>query len=421
VDTDPPRSREFVHRSGSAFLHVEGVYELDPFPQAQPPWAYRWVEQHDCWKAAESRDFEIAAEQLRPRWAAIVDRGCSDGCMQTPSRRMTPNASLAAASAGRVGLWIGGLFVVAVALLATAIALFSGFDKTSGGQVGVVRNGGWFDNNRIRQVIPPGSGLTWTGIASMTHKYPAQQRFYTITADKSRGDTSGVDVITTPSSDGVDMGIEGTIYFTLKLDEKSIEGFDEKFGTRQFRGIDGALRHAYDDEAGWSTFLDSIVRPVIENDLRIQVNKFRCAELVSSCALVQNATQSSVPPQPPAAAGQQNNTNIAKMQDAVNESLPRDLDDMLGGDFFEGIRFNLARVTLPPNVQDAVNKAQAAYAAVSEAQARVVQAQADADANKKRQEGYNACPACAQIDIIKALPPSLTTYAPGGTSAVPLK
>jgi regulator of protease activity HflC (stomatin/prohibitin superfamily) len=334
-------------------------------------------------------------------------------------KRSNPSAVIGP-SAGRVGLWIGGLIVVALVLLGTAIALFSGFDKTTGGQVGVVRNGGAFDNNRIRQVIVPGSGLTWTGIASVTHKYPAQQRFYTITADTSRGDTSGVDVVTTPSSDGVDMGIEGTIYFTLKLDEATIKAFDDKFGTREFRGIDGELRHAYDDEAGWSTFLDSIVRPVIENDLRIQVNKFRCAELVSSCALVQNATPGTRPA-PIIPAGAQNNTNIAEMQNAVNESLPKDLEDMLGGDFFEGIRFNLARVTLPKNVQDAVNKAQAAYAAVSEAQARVAQAQADADANKKRQEGYNACPACAQIDIIKAFPPGLTTYAPGGQSAVPLK
>ena len=41
--------------------------------------------------------------------------------------------------------------------------------------------------------------------------------------------------------------------------------------------------------------------------------------------------------------------------------------------------------------------------------------------DQARQEGYNACPACAQIDIIKAFPPGLTTYAPGGASAVPLK
>lgn len=312
----------------------------------------------------------------------------------------------------------------------TLIGLFGGFDKTSGGEVGVVRNGGWFDNNRVRQVIQPGSSMTWTGFWSTTHKYPAQQRFYTITADSKRGDRPGVDVVNTPSADGVEMGIEGTIYFTLNLGQESMKAFDDKFGTRQFRGLDNVLRNAYDGDAGWSSFLDAIVRPVIDNDLRIQINSFRCAELISSCALVQNGAQNGQAGAQPGAAqpaaaqaaagGQQNNTNIAKVQDAVNQSLPRDLKEMLGGDFFNDIRFNLSKVTLPQTVQDAVNKAQAAYAAVSEAQAKVAQAQADADANKRRQEGYNSCPACAQIDIIKALPPGVTTYAPGAGATVPL-
>jgi len=316
--------------------------------------------------------------------------------------------------------------VVGVVVLITVLsATFGGFDKTSGGEVGVVRNGGWLDNNRVRQVIQPGSGLTWTGLYSTMHRYPAQQRFYTITADAGRGDRTGVDVVNTPSGDGVEMGIEGTIYFTLNLDPKAMTEFDNKFGTRQFRGLDGDLRYAYDGDEGWSSFLDAIVRPVIDNDLRIQINNFRCAELVSSCALVQNGAAGTGAATPGSAAvaggGQANNTNIAKVQDAVNSSLPKDLAEMLGGTFFQDIKFNLARVTLPKTVQDAVSKAQAAYAAVSEAQARVAQAKADADANKTRQQGYNACAACAQIDIIKALPPGVTTYAPGAGATVPLK
>jgi regulator of protease activity HflC (stomatin/prohibitin superfamily) len=320
-----------------------------------------------------------------------------------------------------VGMVVGGMFA-AVVLVVSLVGVFSGFDKTTGGEIGVVRNGGWFDNNRVRQVIQPGSGMTWTGLWSVTHKYPAQQRFYTITADAGRGERPGVDVVRTPSSDGVDLGIEGTIYFTLNLDPKTMTEFDNKFGTRQFRGIDGKLRYPYESDEGWSTFLDAIVRPVIDNDLRIQISSFRCAELVSSCALVQNGTATAGNPGAAVVAnGGQNNTNIAKVQDAVNNSLPRDLREMLGGDFFEGIKFNLSRITLPQTVQDAVNKAQAAYAAVSEAQARVVQAQAEADANKKRQEGYNACPTCSQIDIVKALPPGLTTYAPGANTAIPTR
>jgi hypothetical protein len=76
---------------------------------------------------------------------------------------------------------------------------------------------------------------------------------------------------------------------------------------------------------------------VIDNDLRIQISSFRCAELVSSCALVQNgaaARPTPAAPTNPDSGGQANNTNIAK-------------------------------------VQEAVSKAQAAYAAVSEAQAKV--------------------------------------------------
>ena len=324
--------------------------------------------------------------------------------------------------AARIGPIVGAVLAGLTVLIVALTMLIGGFDKTAGGEVGVVRNGGWFDNNRVRQVVPAGSGRTWTGLYSTMHRYPAQQRFYTITSDPSRGERTGIDVVNTPSSDGVEMGIEGTIYFTLNLDPKVLKEFDTKFGTRQFRGVDGELRYAYDGDEGWSSFLDAIVRPVIDNDLRIQISSFRCAELVSSCALVQNGAQRApATPGNPDAAGQANNTNIAKVQEAVNSSLPKDLAEMLGGEFFEGIKFNLARVTLPATVQEAVNKAQAAYAAVSEAQAKVAQAKAEADANKTRQQGYDACSACAQIDIIKALPPGVTTYAPGAGATVPLK
>jgi hypothetical protein len=92
----------------------------------------------------------------------------------------------------------------------------------------------------------------------------------------------------------------------------------------------------------------------------------------------------------------------------------------LGGDFLVDIKFILAKVTLPEAVQQAVDNAQAAYAGVSESQARATQAHVDAQANEERQRGYNACPACAQIDIMKAIPPNVTVYAPGADASVPL-
>src|SRR3954452_24951694 len=273
------------------------------------------------------------------------------------------------ASSQRLKIGIAIALVVVIGGWWGLSSLLSSYDRTSGGEVAVVRNGGIFDNNKIRQIIDPGSGLTYAGWASTSHKYPSQQRFYTITSDTNKGERTGVDVVTVPSSDGVNMGIEGTLYFSLNLDHATLRQFDDKFGTRKCRGADGVSRYAWDGDDGWSGFLDQIIRPVIENDLRQQVNSFRCSELVSSCALVQNSSLQSGSK----TAVQSNNGNIAKVQNAINTSLVDDLKQTLGAAFLTDIHFNLSRVTLPKNVQEAVDRAQAAFANVSESRAKVQQ------------------------------------------------
>ncbi|HZB50715.1 MAG TPA: SPFH domain-containing protein [Mycobacteriales bacterium] len=331
-------------------------------------------------------------------------------------RTPKPKAELPAPMGRRPALLAFGLLGSVLVVVLALLVVVTGFDKTSGGEVGVVRNGGPLDNNRVRQVIQPASNLTWTGMFSQVHKYPSQQRFYTITSDDKGGDRPGVDVVRVPSSDGVDMGLEGTLYFSLTTDEAALRSFDDKFGTRRFTGLDGEARYPWEGDEGWVTFLDQIIRPIIDNDLRAQVAEFRCAQLVSSCALVQNST--SQPVVPPRTGG--NNSNIAQIQNAINKSLADDLRTTLGGDYLTGLRFNLVKVTLPAEVQAAVNQAQAQFAKVSEAQAKVAQAAAEAQANERRQTGYTKCPTCAQIDItkaqaevVKSIPPNVTVYAPG--------
>ncbi|MDF3302472.1 SPFH domain-containing protein, partial [Streptomyces tropicalis] len=80
-------------------------------------------------------------------------------------------------------------------------------------------------------------------------------------------------------------------------------------------------------------------------------------------------------------AGKSNNGNIAAVQNAINSSLAEDLESTLGDKFLMGLRFNLVRISLPDNVQQAVDKAQAAFAAASEAQAKVAQARAEASSS----------------------------------------
>jgi regulator of protease activity HflC (stomatin/prohibitin superfamily) len=307
--------------------------------------------------------------------------------------------------------------IAAVLLVGNVIGFIGGWTSTDGGTIAVVRNGGMFDNRDVRQVIPPGSSLSFVGEYSSEHDYPAQQRYYTITSEANAGDRPGVDVVTVPTKDGVNVGVEGTMYFTLNLKKTVMTAFDNKFGTRQYPGFDHNEYYAWNGDKGWSAFLDQIVRPVIDNDLREQVNQFNCAQLVSSCALVQNQ-QGQASSQPPKVGGQSSNGNIAAVQKAINSSLTDDLNSTLGGNFLQGITFRLVKISLPSNVQAAVDDAQAAFAKVTEAQAQVAQANALAQANIDRQRGYAQCPACAVIDELHALPPGVTTFAPGQGFAI---
>lgn len=316
---------------------------------------------------------------------------------------------------GIVGVFLGIIAIIGVII---GIDAATSFSRTDGGSVAVVRNGGPFDNSKIRQVLPVASGRTYTGLNSSVHKYPATQRYYTITSDPKRGDRTGVDVVSVPSSDGVQMGIEGTFYFTLNTDKGTLEAFDNKFGTRKFLGQDGKSRYPWSGDDGWDSFLDTQIRPVIDNDLRAQVNNFPCAELVSSCALVQNGTFN---PNRTTVHVKSNNGNIAAVQSAINSSFEADLRSSLGGEFMTNVHFILSKVTLPSNVQDAVDKAQAAFAQVSEAQAQIAQAAAAAQAQEQKQKGYNACRTCAEVDTLKALPQGLTTLVlPNGSTGLSL-
>lgn len=302
------------------------------------------------------------------------------------------------------------LGVVALAGVITAIGWVSAFEKTQGGEVAIVRNGGLFDNNKIRGYIPEASERINVGMWSNVHRYPAQQRFYKISANAKESDTGLVDQVNVPTSNGVNVGIEGTIYFELNTSEKVLKEFDEKFGTRRFAG-----EYPWNGDEGFAAWLNTVLRPVIDNNLRKEIGSVTCAELIPSCALVQNEGNLR------AIADNQGvlaNQKIAEIEDKVNSGLKSDIQSQLGGEFLTGIRFTLAKAVPPVTIQRAIDEAQAAFASVSKAEAKKRSAEIEADANRIRQRGYENCPACAQIDMMAAIPKNVTTFAPGAGFAV---
>lgn len=315
---------------------------------------------------------------------------------------------------------IGAAVVAAVVVVIVVIVWFTqSFTSTDPGFIGLVRNGGPFDNTQLQRddtgnpvVVPPGSGLTNVGFASSLRQYPVTNRYWTI--DPDGGDTNqAVDV---PTKDGVSVGVSGQFVFTLNTDPQVLAAFDEAYGSRTFTDPQGNQVKASDGtDAGFNAFLSAFLPNTVNNALRQEMSKVNCKDVIASCALVQNG-----------ASGIDPNTNnqgtIAGIQDAVNSNFEQAINAQLGGPYLTHASFNLSKVTLPADLQSRVTAAQGAFAAVSEAQARVQSAQADAQANQQRQAGYNACGVCGQIDVMKALPPGITVYAPGNSNvAVPTR
>jgi regulator of protease activity HflC (stomatin/prohibitin superfamily) len=278
------------------------------------------------------------------------------------------------------------------------------------GYVGVVRNGGPLDNIRIRQVLLPGQRLTWIGLFSQApHEYPAStvSRAYTVTSDPKKAIRPGVAVITVPTRDGVQVGIEATVFvrFIGESNIAALEHFDNAYASRRFPTPDGRQLYPWQGDDGFYTVLDAIFRPVLAYDIRKELGRFQCAALVASCALVsQGAAVSKVPL-----------ADADKIADRIGTTVNRDLVRTLGQPYFRNIRVRISRVVLPPSVQSAIDRAQAEYAAVSGARALLRQAQYTAKTNRLIGDSLNRSPALATVEALKALPKNATVIvSPGG-------
>ncbi|MDX6408322.1 MAG: hypothetical protein QOE13_1393 [Gaiellaceae bacterium] len=278
------------------------------------------------------------------------------------------------------------------------------------GYVGVVRNGGPLDARTIRQVLMPGQKLTWIGMFSEhPHSYPASNvnRTYSVTSDPKRGSRPGVDVVTVPTKDGVQVGIEATVFmrFVGERNLAVLKQFDVSYGTRRFPTADRTRSlYPWEGDDGFSTWLDNLFRPVLDYNLRREIGRFDCAELVASCALVSSgrasADVSANIPKTTADAG--------AIADRISATLNRDLAKTIGQPYLWNIRMRIARVTLPKSVQAAVDDTQAKYVEVNGAKAELKQAAYQTQRNRILGDAYNNSPALANIDAIKALPKQAT-------------
>jgi regulator of protease activity HflC (stomatin/prohibitin superfamily) len=304
---------------------------------------------------------------------------------------------------------IASAAAVVLGAIVLLILVSGSFKSVAPGEICVVQEGGPFDGRGVKDVRQPSTGVGLIGAFNSQRCFPATERNYVLSADPEQSDSEAVDFFETPTSDAVQVRIEGQALFRLSTDEKQVAQFYRRFGVRTFNGL-----HPYDDNEGWVSFLNVQFRPVLENALRDAIGQYRCVQLNNTCAYVQDASA--------AAQGkvraEDNIQNLAEVQNKIGETLQRDLDDTLGGRYFEGVRFRLVQVRFDPDVQRSIVAATAARADVAtrrlQAQQKVETAIGDrrvaeqkARAIRATRLAYRDNPSQARIDAIRALPQEL--------------
>lgn len=293
-------------------------------------------------------------------------------------------------------------------------------------EVALIRNGGMLDTRDIREIRPPTSGYKISGLYSEVRKYIAgnEVRYFGIADDPSLGDKGAE--ISVPTRDGVEVGINGQVLFRTaftdpngNLTEESealLREFDEKFGNRNFTGSGGDSHKPWEGEAGWQAFLFTMVKPVIENAFRREVGSVNCAELVSSCALVQSSGKIDLT----ALSESDNQATFAKIQDSVQEQIDEGVEAAMGGEYLTDFRVQLTKVTLPKDVQVAINRAQASFAQIAESRAQNIQSKFEAARNARLAKAYQDSPVLGQIEMAKILADGNATIILDGTGGLGL-
>jgi hypothetical protein len=289
------------------------------------------------------------------------------------------------------------------AVLIAAFLLLAGtacFSKPEAGEIGVQRGGGPVEGKAFKDILCPGQG-TKTVWNDSVHYYPHSgvQRYFTI--GQGEGDLKVP--VRVQTSDGFFVTLRGTLYFNTTFDctddgRARVREFDSAYGVRKFAepgGSDAGGKYPYEGDRGWIAFLDTVARPVIVNELAQTMQGFRCRELISSCALVTGDGTS-------AEVGT-TRIDYEAIQQAVATGMQTEMEDTLGDEYLTGWRFVMQQPMLEREVQDAINRSQAAYANVSVQRAAKDAAEQQRQAAEKLAAVYESSPALAQIEMLRIL------------------
>lgn len=323
----------------------------------------------------------------------------------------------------RVG-WVVFMIVAAFVLLMLLIGGCQSYQKAGAGNVILIRNGGPIDSKDIREVRAPETGPCLCGLFSEGRDYYAGsvQRYYKVSSDPSLGEQSGADFIKVPTKDGVEVEVDANIQFhTAFTDEENdltacdcggkfnylVERFDTAFGNRSFSSKSGGNHKVYEGNDGWNAFLDSQFRPVVETSFREQIGSVDCADLISSCSLVQSSSTAGAVPV--SVTPKDNRESFERIARNLQGQLERSAEEALGDDYLTKFNVQVTNVDLPKKLEDEITDVQANFAAINSARAEKQKADYQAEAAERKAKAYRDNPILGQLKAVEELKNSNAT------------
>lgn len=203
---------------------------------------------------------------------------------------------------------------IVIAMLAVAMALTGCANvSTQPDEVAIAYTGGPIEGTKFDQIVPPGSGLVWLGLADQSYVYPTTQRDYT--ASNEAGDSPDGSAIVCPTRDGVASEWSVAVYF--KLNTTKIRAFHENTGLK-FHAYNGGVYKAPDgrESSGWDAMLGVQFRQQLENTVQRVCRNHTSDEIHRSSEV------------------------YAKLNDEIATGLKDQINVALGDSYFCGPTFN---------------------------------------------------------------------------------
>lgn len=283
---------------------------------------------------------------------------------------------------------VGGVIAVLAGLIVLVIFI-QGWRSVPPDKYMLHYTGGPIQGQHFDEVVAPGTGTKFYGLAENYYFLPATQRTYTFSRDPNVGDKAGIDFVAGTSTDNTVFTFEATTYFRLNPKPEVIHAFMDNICFHESRSGSGICTDLKPG-GGWDQMLERYFRPEVELAVRLEVGKYDRDHLF------------------------QDPVTLLAINNDVGDVLKQRINAALGGDYFCGpaasedactdFGFVLKNPTPPDNVRDAYNATAASkqnvITAENDAKAKAAAAQGDADAQAIRAAAPSPTP--DQIAYIRA-------------------